>query len=176
MHLDQVVAGAEGAVIPAAAATAAATATATAAATAAVDITSVVYDSRKVAPGALFTPDPTGTKEFGPINGSATKVGVINFAAPPILGDTSITPKVDLTGVYTQAAVLNNDFWFYYAWNRATTSGSGFMAVEFERAAKFQESPTLASTAGRLQSPIAHYSSGYDEMALAGLDSSGHVK
>src|SRR5207237_7583811 len=94
-----------------------------------------------VAPGALFTPDPTGTKEFGPINGSATKVGVINFAAPPILGDTSITPNVDLTGVYTQAAVLNNDFWFYYAWNRATTSGSGFMAVEFERAAK----PTVCS-------------------------------
>jgi len=94
-----------------------------------------------VAPQALFTPDPTGVKEFGPINGSATKVGVINFATPPILGDTSITPKVDLTGVYTQAALGGTDFWFYYAWTRATTSGSGFMAVEFERADK----PTVCS-------------------------------
>ena len=94
-----------------------------------------------MAPQALFTADLTGTKEFGPINGSHTKVGVINFAAPPILGDTAITPKVDLTGVYTQAAVAGTDFWFYYAWNRATTSGSGFMAVEFERADK----PTVCS-------------------------------
>jgi len=91
-----------------------------------------------VAPQALFTPDPTGTKEFGPLNGANTKVGVINFATPPptILGDTTMPSKVDLTGVFTQAALGGTDFWFYYAWNRATTSGSGFMAVEFQRAAK----------------------------------------
>jgi len=96
-----------------------------------------------VAPQALFTPDPSGTKEFGPINGSPTKVGVINFATPPptILGDTTMPSKVDLTGVYTQAALSGTDFWFYYAWNRASTAGSGFMAVEFERAAK----PTVCS-------------------------------
>jgi len=101
-------------------------------------------DNSGVAPQALFTPDPGSGKEFGPINGSNTKVGVINFNTPPpaILGDTSITPKVNLTGVFTQAAVQGTDFWFYFAWNRATTSGSGFLAVEFERAAK----PVICST------------------------------
>ena len=92
---------------------------------------------------ALFTSDPTGAKEFGPLNGANTKVGTINFATPPptILGDTTMPAKVDLTGVYTQSALSGTDFWYYYAWTRATTTGSGFMAVEFQRAAK----PTVCS-------------------------------
>jgi hypothetical protein len=92
--------------------------------------------------GALFTPDPVSGAEFGPTNGSTNQLGVINFAATPMLGDTTQPPKVNLTGVFTQAALSGTDFWFYFAWNRETTNGSGFLAVEFERAAK----PTICSS------------------------------
>lgn len=102
-------------------------------------------DNSGVPPQALFTADDNASKEFGAVNGNHTKVGVINFPTPPfakpgnppVLGDESITDKVNLLGVYTQGAVATDgSFWFYYAWTRATTSGSGFMAVEFQRDAK----------------------------------------
>jgi hypothetical protein len=89
-----------------------------------------------VAPGATKTIDANAsTKELGPINSSATKIGVINTAAPPMLGVTNPNAQVDLNTVYTQSAISGTDLWFYFAWMRDSNSGSGFISIELQKAA-----------------------------------------
>src|SRR5436190_16001286 len=79
-----------------------------------------------VASGATKTVDTNNsTKELGPINSSATKIGVINAAAPPMLGLTNPNAQVDLNTVYTQSAISGSDLWFYFGWVRDSNSGSG---------------------------------------------------
>ena len=89
-----------------------------------------------VPPGALKTADPNdGSKELGPINGSSTKIGVINTAPRPMLGLTNPNGQVDLNTIYTQTATaVNGDIWFYFAWARDSNTGSGFLSIEFEQA------------------------------------------
>src|SRR6187549_2247644 len=89
-----------------------------------------------VAPGALKTVDPNGSaKELGPLNGSTTKIGVINTAPRPMLGLTNPNGQVDLNTIYTQTALAaNGDIWFYFAWARDANTGSGFLSIEFEQA------------------------------------------
>jgi hypothetical protein len=89
-----------------------------------------------VAPGALKTIDASGSaKELGPINGSSTKIGVINTAPLPMLGSTNPNGQVDLNTIYTQTATaLNGDIWFYFAWARDSSTGSGFLSIELEQA------------------------------------------
>ena len=88
-----------------------------------------------VAPGALKTVDPSGsTKELGPLNGNATKIGVINTAPLPMLGLTNPNGQVDLNTIYTQTAVAaNDDIWFYFAWARDANTGSGFLSIELQQ-------------------------------------------
>ena len=77
--------------------------------------------------------DPAGSsKELGPINGSATKIGVINTAPTPMLGDTNPNAQVDLNTIYTNTAVdpSNNHIWYYFGWARDSNNGSGFISVE----------------------------------------------
>src|SRR5204863_10089365 len=64
---------------------------------------------------------------------SATKIGVINTAAPTMLGLTNPNAQVDLNTVYTQSAISGSDLWFYFGWVRDSNSGSGFMSIELER-------------------------------------------
>jgi hypothetical protein len=89
-----------------------------------------------VAPGALKTVDPNGNvKELGPVNGSSTKIGVINTAPLPMLALTNPNGQVDLNTIYTQTATAaNGDIWFYFAWARDSSTGSGFLSIEFEQA------------------------------------------
>jgi hypothetical protein len=89
-----------------------------------------------VPPGALKTVDPNdGSKELGPVNGSSTKIGVINTAPLPMLGLTNPNGQVDLNTIYTQTATaVNGDIWFYFAWARDSNTGSGFLSIEFEQA------------------------------------------
>ncbi len=88
-------------------------------------------------PGALKTLDPhNNSSELGPINGSTTKIGVINRAAVPMLGFTSQPDKVDLKAVWTQVAMaVDGHQWFYFAWSRDSKVGSGFIAIEIQQAA-----------------------------------------
>jgi hypothetical protein len=87
-----------------------------------------------LAPGATKTIDANNAaKELGPINSSATKIGVINTAVPPMLGLTNPNAQVDLNTVYTQSAVSGSDLWFYFGWVRDSNSGSGFISIELQK-------------------------------------------
>lgn len=80
--------------------------------------------------------DPHGNvKELGPLNGSTTKIGVINTAIPPMLEVTNPNGQVDLGTVWlsTRTAV-DGDQWLYFAWNRPdSNTGSGFISIEFQQ-------------------------------------------
>lgn len=84
--------------------------------------------------GAIQTLDPHGNvKELGPINGTATKIGVINSAPLPMLGFTNPNGQVDLNTVWSKTATATNgDIWMYFAWKRDANTGSGFLAIEME--------------------------------------------
>ena len=96
--------------------------------------------------GPLQTPDPfASSKELGPVNSSATKVGVIHTAAPPMLAFTNPNGQVDLVNIWTQSArSADGHSWFYFAWQRDNQTGSGFIAYEFQQSAL---SPSCAYTA-----------------------------
>jgi hypothetical protein len=80
-------------------------------------------------------PDPYGsTKELGPTNGNATKVGVIQKAAVPMLSLTNPNAQVDLRYAWLSTARDgDNNIWQYFAWERDSNSGSGFLAFEFNQ-------------------------------------------
>ena len=53
--------------------------------------------------GVPITDDPTGAnKELGPVNGSPTKIAVINTAAAPMLAFTNPNNQVDISHVFLQ--------------------------------------------------------------------------
>lgn len=84
--------------------------------------------------GATNLPDQFGNvKELGPINSSSTKIGVINKAAVPMLGLTNPNAQVDLRQAWLTTAKdpATGHIWLYFAWERDSTSGSGFIAYEF---------------------------------------------
>jgi hypothetical protein len=87
-------------------------------------------------PQACKQNDPAGTKELSPINGSTTKIGVINTDALPTLGPTTQAPKTDLNTSWVQSKVAaDGHIWLYFGWRRQTANGSGFISIEIEKAA-----------------------------------------
>ena len=86
-------------------------------------------------PGTASFPDPAGAvKELGPKNGSSTKIGVVNTAAPPMLDFTDINPGNDLSGMWlgTKVQSSNQHVWLYFAWAREAAS-TGFIGFEFQK-------------------------------------------
>ena len=82
---------------------------------------------------STLLPDASGSvKELGPLNSSATKIGVIHNAATPMLGLTNPNAPVDLRRAWlsTKRHTDGKD-WLYFAWERDANSGSGFIAYEF---------------------------------------------
>ena len=80
-------------------------------------------------------PDLTGNvKELGPLNSNTTKIGVIHSDGLPTLGLTNPNAQVDLRRAWLatkrDTAAPNHD-WLYFAWERDSNSGSGFIAYEF---------------------------------------------
>ena len=73
-------------------------------------------------------------KELGPLNSSTTKIGVIHNDALPTLGETNPNANVDLRRAWLDTerdtAAPNHD-WLYFAWERDSNNGSGFIAYEF---------------------------------------------
>jgi hypothetical protein len=97
------------------------------------DITGTVPDA-----GATELPDAFGNvKELGPKNSNTTKIGVIHKAATPMLDTTNPNAQVDLRRAWLGSAQdLTDGFavhhtWLYFAWERDSNSGSGFIAYEF---------------------------------------------
>jgi hypothetical protein len=79
-------------------------------------------------------PDIFGsTKELGPLNSNTTKIGVIHNDAVPTLGMTNPNAQVDLRRAWldTERDTSTNKDWLYFAWERDSNSGSGFIAYEF---------------------------------------------
>jgi hypothetical protein len=84
--------------------------------------------------GATELPDPSGNvKELGPKNGNTTKIGVVHTAALPMLNTTNPNGQVDLRRAWldTERESGTNDDWLYFAWERDSETGSGFIAYEF---------------------------------------------
>jgi hypothetical protein len=84
--------------------------------------------------GTTELPDPFGNvKELGPINGNTTKIGVIHNDALPTLGLTNPNAQVDLRRAWldTELDTSTSHTWLYFAWERDSNSGSGFIAYEF---------------------------------------------
>ncbi|GAB3855860.1 hypothetical protein GCM10028801_12130 [Nocardioides maradonensis] len=82
--------------------------------------------------GTTLLPDADGNvKELGPINSSSTKIGVIQRAPLPMLGLTNPNAQVDLANTWLQMKRQGTDDWLYFAWQRDSNSGSGFIAFEF---------------------------------------------
>jgi len=78
----------------------------------------------------------SGVKELSATNGNNYKLYNINYATPPgVLNLLSMPDKVDFVNVATQSAINSSDghLWFYFAWTRSTTTGSGFITVELEK-------------------------------------------
>ncbi|EAP97457.1 putative hemagglutinin-related protein [Janibacter sp. HTCC2649] len=72
-------------------------------------------------------------KELGPLNSNTTKIGVIHSDAVPTLGLTNPNAQVDLRRAWlgtARDAGTQHD-WLYFAWERDSNSGSGFIAYEF---------------------------------------------
>ncbi|WP_457100304.1 hemagglutinin [Microbacterium sp. P5_E9] len=79
-------------------------------------------------------PDVFGSvKELGPLNSNTTKIGVIHSDAVPTLGLTNPNAQVDLRRAWLDTAkdTSTNHDWLYFAWERDSNSGSGFIAYEF---------------------------------------------
>jgi hypothetical protein len=88
--------------------------------------------------GTTVVPDVFGNvKELGPINSNTTKIGVIGNATPPMLGLTNPNAQVDLRNAWLSSAVdpSTGHDWLYFAWERDSNSGSGFIAYEFMQSA-----------------------------------------
>ncbi len=83
--------------------------------------------------GAVELADRFGAvKELGPLNSSATKIGVIHSAATPMLGLTNPNAQVDLRKAYLQTKRhTDGKDWLYFGWERDANTGSGFIAYEF---------------------------------------------
>ena len=84
--------------------------------------------------GATELSDPSGNvKELGPKNASTTKIGVIHNAATPMLDATNPNAQVDLRRAWLTTArdSSTQHDWLYFAWERDSNSGSGFIAYEF---------------------------------------------
>ena len=76
--------------------------------------------------------DPFGSvKELGPANGNPTKIGVIHNAALPMLDPTNPNPNVDLRRAWLDVEREAGKDWLYFAWERDSANGSGFIAYEF---------------------------------------------
>ena len=77
--------------------------------------------------------DPEGNvKELGPLNSNTTKIGVIHKDAVPTLGLTNPNGQVDLRQAWLGArSDTDGDDWLYFAWERDSNTGSGFIAFEF---------------------------------------------
>jgi hypothetical protein len=91
-------------------------------------------------PGEVSTTpldDPEGNvKELGPLNSNTTKIGVIHSDAVPTLGLTNPNANVDLRQAWLDTAQDGDgDDWLYFAWERDSNNGSGFIAYEFMHAA-----------------------------------------
>jgi hypothetical protein len=85
-------------------------------------------------PTAVKKTDPAGSaKELGPINASTTKVGGIHSAPVPMLGLTNPNGQVDLNAIWTQTKTVGTDVWFYFAWSRDSSNGSGFISIEIQK-------------------------------------------
>jgi len=92
-------------------------------------IDGVVPDS-----GTTNLPDDFGNvKELGPLNSNTTKIGVIHSDGLPTLGMTNPNAQVDLRQAWldTERDTSTNHDWLYFAWERDSNSGSGFIAYEF---------------------------------------------
>lgn len=84
--------------------------------------------------GAVELSDLFGSvKELGPKNGSPTKIGVIHDAATPMLEMTNPNAQVDLRRAWVDLQRVDGDDWLYFAWERDSNNGSGFIAFEFMR-------------------------------------------
>ena len=84
--------------------------------------------------GTTNLPDDFGNvKELGPLNSNTTKIGVIHSDALPTLGLTNPNAQVDLRQAWldTERDSSTNHDWLYFAWERDSNSGSGFIAYEF---------------------------------------------
>ncbi len=88
-------------------------------------------------PGTTALADPTGNvKELGPANGNPTKIGVIHSAPVPMLDLTNPNNQVDLSGAWLGTGKTSPaaDTWLYFAWQRESNTGSGYIAYEFMQA------------------------------------------
>lgn len=99
------------------------------------DLPPLLIDGTVPNAGAIFFDDFQGNvQELGPVNSNTTKVGVIHRDALPTLATTNPNAQVDLRGVwfdtYTDA---EDDDWLYFAWERDSTNGSGFIMYEFQQ-------------------------------------------
>lgn len=84
--------------------------------------------------GAVELTDLFGSvKELGPKNGSPTKIGVVHDAATPMLEMTNPNAQVDLRRAWVDLERVSGDDWLYFAWERDSNNGSGFIAFEFMR-------------------------------------------
>ena len=84
--------------------------------------------------GTTELPDLFGSvKELGPLNSNTTKIGVIHADAVPTLGLTNPNAQVDLRRAWldTERDTGTNHDWLYFAWERDSNSGSGFIGYEF---------------------------------------------
>ncbi|MFL5684970.1 MAG: hemagglutinin, partial [Chloroflexota bacterium] len=84
--------------------------------------------------GTANLPDIFGsTKELGPLNSNTTKIGVIHSDGLPTLGLTNPNAQVDLRQAWLATArdSSTSHDWLYFAWERDSNSGSGFIAYEF---------------------------------------------
>ncbi len=82
--------------------------------------------------GATELPDLTGNvKELGPLNSNTTKIGVIHNDAVPTLGKTNPNAQVDLRRAWLDTERESGKDWLYFAWERDSNSGSGFIGYEF---------------------------------------------
>jgi hypothetical protein len=72
-------------------------------------------------------------KELGPLNSNTTKIGVIHNDALPTLGETNPNAQVDLRRAWldTERDTATDHDWLYFAWERDSNSGSGFISYEF---------------------------------------------
>ena len=72
-------------------------------------------------------------KELGPLNSNTTKIGVIHNDGLPTLNLTNPNANVDLRRGWldTERDTTTNHDWLYFAWERDSNNGSGFIAYEF---------------------------------------------
>ena len=85
-------------------------------------------------PATVELPDLFGgDKELGPENGNDTKIGVIHSAQEPMLDLTNPNANVDLRRAWldTERDTTTGHDWLYFAWERDSANGSGFIAYEF---------------------------------------------